>query len=70
MNISDYSRSQLEYLMDEWIIGKNGKRNKEILKLALLDGISQERIAEEYDMSVRQIQNIIYKTQEQLYKHL
>ena len=68
---ADLSRNQIEYLIDEWIICKrNTKRNREILKLALLDGISQEAIAEEYGLAVRQVQNIIYETQKQLLKHL
>ena len=29
-----------------------------------------EPLAEEFDMSVRQIQNIVYKSQEKLFKHL
>jgi DNA-directed RNA polymerase specialized sigma24 family protein len=70
MKYPDYPRSQLEHLIDEWIIGKNSIRDKEILKLALLDGISQERIAEQFGLSTRQVQNIIYKTQERLFKHL
>ena len=68
---ADLSRNQIEYLIDEWIICKrNAKRNREILKLALLDGISQEAIAEEYGLAVRQVQNIIYETQKQLLRHL
>lgn len=66
----EYSRSQIEYIVDEWVIGKNAKRDREIFKLALLDGISQERIAEMYGLSTRQVQNIIYKIQRKLYDHL
>lgn len=36
----------------------------------LLDGICFEPLAEEFDMSPRQIQNIVYKAQEKLFKHL
>ena len=36
----------------------------------LLDGICFEPLSEEFDMSVRQIKNIVYKSQEQLFKHL
>lgn len=66
----EYSRSQIEYIVDEWVIGKNAKRDREIFKLALLDGISQEQIAEMYGLSTRQVQNIIYKIQRKLYDHL
>lgn len=57
----DMSRSQIENLIDEWIIGKNAERDREILKRRLIDGICFEPLAEEFDLSVRQIQNIVYK---------
>lgn len=68
--IENYSRKDLEFLIDQWVIGRNAERNRQILKRALLDGVTQERIAEEYSLSVRGVQNIIYKAQEQLFKHL
>lgn len=55
------SRSQIEDLIDEWIIGKNAERDRKILKRRLIDGICFEPLAEEFDLSVRQIQNIVYK---------
>ncbi len=71
MNVFDYSRSELEFMIDEWVIcRKNSKRNRDIFKRALLDGESQEQIAEQFDMSTRQIQNIIYACQRQLFPHL
>ena len=36
----------------------------------MIDGITFEHLAEEFDMSVRQIKNIVYKAQEQLITHL
>ena len=66
----DYSRSELSGAIDEWIVGKNAERDRAILKRRLIDGICFEPLAEEFDMSVRQIQNIVYKTQEKLFKHL
>ena len=68
--IEELSRSQLEELIDEWIVGKNGKRNREILKRRLIDGITYENIAEEFDLSVRQTKTIIYKEEQKLIKHL
>lgn len=64
------SRSELEHLIDEWIIGKNSERDRKILKRRLLDGICYEPLAEEFDLSVQQIKNIIYKSQDKLFKHL
>ena len=70
-DLSEYSRSELESAIDEWIIcHKHAERNRAILKRSLLDGICFEPLAEEFDMSVRQIKDIVYKTQDQLFKHL
>ena len=67
----DMSRKDLEEAIDMWVIGKrHSARNREILKRSLFDGIPYERIAEEYGLSTRQVANIIYKTEEQLFKHV
>ena len=66
----DYSRTEIENAINEWVIGRNAERNRAILKRRLIDGICYEPLAEEFDMSVRQIKNIIYKNQEKVLKHL
>lgn len=66
----DLSRTDISAAIDEWIIGRNAERNRAILKRRLLDGITYERLAEEFDMSVRQIKTIVYKTEETLFKHI
>lgn len=67
---SDLSRSDIESLIDEWIIGRNAERNRAILKRRLFDGITYERLAEEFDMSVRQIKTIVYKNEDILFRHI
>ena len=67
MNFDDMSRSEITYLIDEWI---HSERDRAILKRRLLDGICYEPLAEEFDLSVRQIKNIVYKAQNKLFKHL
>lgn len=66
----NYSRTAIEHAIDEWIIGRNAERNRAILKRRLIDGICYEPLAEEFDMSVRQIKNIVYKNQEKVLRHL
>ena len=61
----DISRSEWQHLIDEWIFSE---RDRAILKRRLLDGITYESLAEEFDMSVRQIKNIVYKQSEVLFK--
>lgn len=61
------TRSEIEYLIDERIIGRNAERNRKMLKRKLLDGITFERLAEENDLSVSQAKNIIYEGQNRLF---
>lgn len=63
----DLSRSQMEYLIDEWIFSE---RDRKILKRRLLDGIIYEQLAEEFDLSVPQVKRIVYKTEDRLYRHI
>lgn len=67
MNLSELSNSQISELIDEWI---HSERDRKILKRRLIDGICYEPLAEEFDMSVRQMQNIVYKAQKVLFKKL
>jgi DNA-directed RNA polymerase specialized sigma24 family protein len=62
----EYSNSQIEHMIDEWI---HSERDRTILKRRLIDGITYERLAEEFDISVRHIKRIIYKSEELLFKH-
>lgn len=61
------SRSQLNLVIDEWIFNE---RNRKILKRRLLDGVTFEALAEEFDLSVQQTKNIVYKCQDNLSCHL
>lgn len=61
------SRSQLTLIIDEWIFNE---RNRNIIKRRLLDGKTYESLAEEFDLSVQQIKNIVYKCQDNLSCHL
>lgn len=73
MNFNKYniSRSEWENLIDQWIIGyPNCKRDREILKRRLLDGVCFEPLAEEFQMSVRQIKNIVYDSKQKLFSHI
>ena len=62
----EYSNSQIADLIDEWI---HSERDRAIMKRRLIDGLTFEKLAEEFDMSVRQIKRIVYKRSECLFKH-
>ena len=63
----EYTNSEVSFLIDEHI---HSERDRKLLKRRLIDGICYEPLAEEFGMSDRQIKRIIYKLQEQLFKHL
>jgi DNA-directed RNA polymerase specialized sigma24 family protein len=63
----DLSRSEWERLIDEWIFSE---RDRKILKRRLLDGVTFERLAEEFDLSTRHVKSIIYKQEQQLFAHI
>lgn len=50
------SNSHLSALIDEWI--KN-ERNRKLMKRRLIDGITLEKLAEEFDISVTRTRQII-----------
>lgn len=64
---TELSRSEVEHLIDEWIFSE---RDRAIMKRRLLDGICFFPLAEEFDMSERQIKNIVYKCEERLSRHV
>ena len=63
----DHSNSQYRDAIAEWI---HSERDRRILERRLIDGVTFERLAEEFDMSDRQVRRICRKLEEQLFKHL
>lgn len=52
------SNSELSAFIDEWC---RSKRNRDILKERLIDGVKISELAEKYDLSERQVKYIIKK---------
>ena len=63
----DFSRSQIEFYIDQWIFNEV---DRELLKRRMLDGINFEQLSDEFGLSVRQTKNRVYKAKTRLYKHL
>lgn len=63
----DYRNSDIAHVIDEVI---HSARDRRVLKLRYIDGLTYERLAAEMDMSVRQIQNIIYKNETAVFRGL
>lgn len=58
--LQNLRNDQICLLVDSWIRGRNGERNRKILKLRLIDGLTFEALAEKMEMSVSQIKRIVY----------
>ena len=67
MELYNLSRSDWENLIDEWIFSE---RDREILKRRLLDGLTFEQLASEFNYSTQNIQRIIYKGTARLFKKI
>ena len=63
----EYTNSRIRELIAEHI---HSARDREILEKRLIDGETFDRLSEIFDMSDRQIRRIVYKLQEQLFRHL
>ena len=63
----EYTNSQISAMIDEYI---HSDRNRRILKRKLVDGICYEPLAEEFDLSVRQIYKIVICGKAALKRHL
>lgn len=63
----EYSNSQIAKLIDEYI---HSERDRKILKRRFIDGICYEPLADEFDMSVRQIKNIVYTQEKRLFSKI
>lgn len=62
----EYTNSQIKALIAEHI---HSERDRDILRRRLVDGVTFERLAEEFVMSPRQIRTIVHKQESILFKH-
>lgn len=67
MKFENLSNSDLNTLINQWI---RSKRNRSILRKRLIDGVTYEQLAEEFDLSVRQTKNIVYKCEDMIFRHI
>lgn len=63
----EYTNSEISHIIDEYI---HNERDRNLLKRRLIDGICYEPLAEEFDLSTKQVQNIIRKSESILFKHI
>lgn len=66
-SFENISNSELSALIDEWT---KSELYRCILKRRLIDGITYEKLAEEFQMSVYGIKKIVYHEQDILFKQI
>ena len=60
----EYTNSQISRLIAEHI---HSQRDREIMSLRLIDGLTFERLSERMDMSTVQVKRIVYREREKLF---
>lgn len=68
--VVELNREDWEKLIDDWIVGRNAERNRKILKRRLIDGVTYESLAYEFDLSVQQTKSIVSKAEAKLFRHI
>lgn len=75
MGMPELNRDLLSHAIDQWIIGRNGERDRIVLSMYLFDGITISEIQRRldgmgYELSIDGIKRIIRKRKEQLFRHV
>lgn len=63
----EYGNNQISAIIDEYI---HSERDRAILKRRLIDGVFFEPLAEEFDLSPKQVQNIVRKCEKVIIKYI
>jgi len=63
----EYTNSQIRELINEYI---HSERDRCLILRRLVDGITFERLSEEFDLSPRQTRTIVHKCEREIFKHI
>lgn len=63
----EYTNSRIRELIAEYI---HSERDRQILLRRLVDGVTFERLGEEFLLSDKQVKRVVYRLQEKLFKFL
>lgn len=63
----EYTNSQIRELIMEHL---HSERDRQLLYRRLIDGVTFERLSEEFSLSPRQTRTIVHKCEAILFKHL
>ncbi len=57
--MKNYMKSELEHLIEEWVIGRNARRNKRIIRDKLIHGMTIPQVAAKYKLSETRTKTVI-----------
>jgi len=66
-SMKDYTNSRMREVIGEYI---HSERDRNLLIRRYVDGITYEKLAEEFDISVAQVKRIIYRHENVIFKNL
>lgn len=69
-NYDSISNAELYEIINNWIKGRMAYRNKQIMVDRLIEGMTYDKIAEKYELSINQVKNIVYKNEYIVYRHI
>ena len=64
------SNPSLSQLISDHISGRNAERDRKILHRRLIDGITYERLAEEFELSTNHVKAILYAREAELVRYI
>ena len=67
MNKINASRNMIEDTVNSWIFNE---RNRRLLLRRLIDGVTLEKIADEFDLSTRHVNTIVKQGTETILAHI
>ena len=65
--MKDYTNSRMIEVIGEYI---HSERDRNLLIRRYVDGITYEKLAEEFDISVAQVKRIIYRHENMIFRNL
>lgn len=74
-DLMEYNRDAIERGIEQWILGRNGERDRIVLGMYLIDGITYEEMrirleAIGYPLTTEGIKKIVKRRKEQLFRHM
>lgn len=66
-DFSNISNSELSSIIGEWV---KGERDRQIMHRRLIDQVGYEKLAEEFELSVRWTKHIVHFNKEIILKHI